>query len=178
MLSEGRIFLRLWGLVGIYAWAKRAWTEKAPHRDLVMRGLAWAQILCSTGFQACENVAFLAQKGVVLKGEKWRGWEGMLWRWSSRFWLASVGLEGVRLARVRQLGFGEEGAEEKEGKVKKMEAEQRWWEDVYSNMGWVPSSMHWSFFDEEDSPISEAAIGLGGMVPTFINLRRQWRETA
>lgn len=62
-------------------------------------------------FQVLENVALLVGKG-VFRGERLREREGWFWAVSNRFWLAQLGLEMLRLARVRQLRFREElGAE-------------------------------------------------------------------
>lgn len=62
-------------------------------------------------FQVLENVALLVGKG-VFRGERLREREVWFWAISHRFWLAQLGLEVLRLARVRQLRFREElGAE-------------------------------------------------------------------
>jgi hypothetical protein len=71
----------------------------------------YASLAAGTVFQVLENVALLTRRG-VLNGEGSRRREGWLWLLSNRIWLAQLGLEILRLARVRQLKFREElGAE-------------------------------------------------------------------
>jgi hypothetical protein len=73
--------------------------------------LLYASLAAGTVFQVLENVALLVGKG-VFRGEKLRERESWFWVVSNRFWLAQLGFEVLRLARVRQLKFREElGAE-------------------------------------------------------------------
>lgn len=67
---------------------------------------------------------------------------------------------------------GDEG--EKEVKVQSRELEEKWWRQFYANLGWLPGGLHWSLWDEETSPISEAWLGLTGMVPGVIALQDAW----
>lgn len=98
--------------------------------------------------------------------------------------MAEVVLEMLRLLRVRQLKFNEDyGAEEldtddKAVKVQSKELEQRWWKDLYANAGWFAPSLHYSYQDDEHSPVSEAWMGLSGMIPGMIALKEVWGETA
>jgi hypothetical protein len=106
LLSDLRSSLRLFGLLGIYAWGLSIWSS--PPTDPVLRGIAWAEVVANAVFQACENVAVLAEKGVLRRG----GWDGprgdvrkkRFWLWSSRAWMVHVGLEVGRLVRVWGLG--------------------------------------------------------------------------
>lgn len=152
-----------------------------PKRDPAIKLLAWAQVGAGVGYQFFENAAYLVQKG-VLRSDRFVKREGQWWLWSSRFWLAEILLEFARLARVRSLRYNEDfGAEsvgeegEKEMKVQSRELEQRWWRELYANMGWLPGGLHWSLWDEESSPISEAWLGVTGMVPGVIALQDAWR---
>jgi hypothetical protein len=102
-----------------------AWRK--PHRDPAVKTLLYASLAARTVFQVLENVALLVGKG-VFRGERLRDREGWFWAISHRFWLAQLGLEMLRLARVRQLRFREElGAErvvEEEKEAVWVEAEQ------------------------------------------------------
>lgn len=123
-LEDHRIFSRLFGLFPLYAAVLDAWRK--PHRDPVVKTLLYASLAAGTVFQVLENVALLVGKG-VFRGEKLREREGWLWAVSNRFWLAQLGLEVLRLARVRQLRFREElGAERV---VEGEEREAVWGED-------------------------------------------------
>lgn len=181
LISDFRIFFRLWGLVTIYAWGRETYTT--PPRDPVVKILLWAQIGASATFQVLENAAYLAVKG-VLRGEKW---ERRQTRWdalSNRWWMAQVVLELLRLARVRQMQFNEEfgaqtvGEGEKEVKVQSQELERKWWNEVYLNAGWLPLTLHWSFEDPAHSPVSETWIGICGMLAGVSGFRKVWEETA
>ncbi|KAL9104858.1 MAG: hypothetical protein Q9163_000244 [Psora crenata] len=93
LLDETRIVLRLWGLLGIYTWG--ASTYSSPPKDPILRLIAWSEIGSCAVYQALENGAFLADKGVL-----W-GWSkqkvSRAWVWSSRAWMLYVGLELSRL---------------------------------------------------------------------------------
>lgn len=98
--------------------------------------------------------------------------------------MAEIALEMLRLLRVRQLKYNEEfGAEkvdtdDKEVKVQSKELEERWWKDLYFNAGWFAPSLHYSLYNDEHSPISEAWLGLSGMIPGVVSLRQAWQDSA
>lgn len=177
LVYDVRSFIRLWGLVNIYAWAKQTYLQ--PPRDVVIKILTWAQIGAKATFQALENGAFLAHKGVLLGGK----WEQRLPRWwalSNRFYMAHVVLEMLRLLRVRQLRFNEEfGAqneEDKEVKVRSKALEKKWRRDLYANAGWIIPTLHWSAYSNEEPTMNEALLGLSGMIPGVLALQDAWRE--
>lgn len=121
-LEDHRIFSRLFGLFPLYTSVVEAWRK--PHRDPAVKTLLYASLAAGTVFQVLENVALLVGKG-VFRGERLREREGWFWALSNRFWLAQLGLEMLRLARVRQLRFREElGAE----RVVEQEKEAVWGE--------------------------------------------------
>jgi hypothetical protein len=108
-LEDHRIVSRLFGLIPLYTTAVEAWRK--PHRDPAVKALLYASLAAGTVFQVLENVALLTRRG-VLNGEGAKRREGWLWILSNRIWLAQLGLEILRLARVRQLKYREElGAE-------------------------------------------------------------------
>ena len=180
-IDDVRTFWRLRGLIDIYVWAKQ--TYLAPSRDPALKVITWARIVSCIGFQAYENGAYLAKKG-VLRSDRFTSREARWWTVSSQFWLADVLLEFVRLARVRQLRYNEEfGAEKVDEnviKVQSKELEEKWWTQLYANMGWFPNAIHWGVYDGsvESSPIDETMMGLSGFVPGFINLKAAWAATA
>jgi hypothetical protein len=115
-LEDHRIVSRLFGLIPLYSTAVEAWRK--PHRDPAVKMLLYASLAAGTVFQVLENVAVLTRRG-VLSGEGARRREGWVWVLSNRVWLAQLGLEMLRLARVRQLRFREElGAERVMGEEK------------------------------------------------------------
>lgn len=98
LVSDVRVFNRLWGLLGIYSWGHSLLQH--PPRDLTIRRIVAAQVLANACFQVLENAAYLASHNVVSLGK--RG-QARLWVWSSRFWMTHVALEFWRLQRVREL---------------------------------------------------------------------------
>ncbi|KAF1999904.1 hypothetical protein P154DRAFT_522975, partial [Amniculicola lignicola CBS 123094] len=129
LISDFRIFVRLWALIDIYTWARSLWHSPLPppaqppsskcppiphhhqhqrQKEKLLQRIAWAQITACTAFQLLENGAYLSSKS-VLTGQGWTGdsgkrREGRWWVWSSRFWFAHVVLEGVRLGTVYAYG--------------------------------------------------------------------------
>lgn len=192
VIGDFRIFVRLWGLAGIYMWARATWNAPVGTgpRTRALTGVAWAQIACCAAFQVLENGAYLASKG-ALTGAAWAGEEGKLretkwWIWSSRFWAAHVGLEFVRLWvlwRYADDAEGESGVVddgEKEGKLIRERREREhwiWWRDLVSNVAYMPMTLHWSV-EEERGILSDWGVGLLGAVAGGAMLVDAWRGTA
>ena len=97
--------------------------------------------------------------------------------------MARVVLEMLRLMRVRQLQFNEDfGAEEVKGQGGAVQAqskqlERKWQRELYANAGWFVPTLHWSMYDETRSPVSEAWLGMSGMIPGIIAFQDAWKET-
>ena len=92
--------MRLFGLVGIYAWLQE--TLKSRHPDPIIL----AQVASNVAFQFLENAAYLAQHGVLTMSRKT---QAKLWVWSARFWMCHVALEFLRLGRgKREAGWDRE----------------------------------------------------------------------
>ncbi|CAI6311020.1 unnamed protein product [Periconia digitata] len=200
-ISDYRIFVRLWGMLGIYTWARGTWNEPLPQnagrKETLLRGVTWGAIASCVGFQLLENGAYLASKG-VLTGEGWAGEqgrkrEGAWWIWSSRFWAAFVLLELTRLGVVKYYERAEtrssvdlEGEKsvledgEKEAKLLKEEKRKSavlWWRDLASNLAYMPMTLHWSV-EEERGILSDWGVGALGAVAGGANLLHAWRNTA
>ncbi|KAK4992258.1 hypothetical protein LTR50_001238 [Elasticomyces elasticus] len=189
LISDFRIFLRLWGLLGIYAWARATYFE--PPKDAVVKVLVWAQVAVNTAYQILENGAYLAQHG-VLRGERWSAKsQARLWAWSSRFWMGHVALEFLRLGRTWQtrdrageglgIGVGQVAAEgvaeddEKAVKVSRKEDMEAWWRTMRVNLAYAPMTLHWSM---EDGCLNDTQVGALGMVAGFIGFGQLWASTA
>ncbi|KAK3051474.1 hypothetical protein LTR09_007497 [Extremus antarcticus] len=111
--ADAWLFLRLFDLFHLYQHAHDIWEK--PHRDPAVKTLLWAEVGSAACFHALENVAFLSMKWVLpgMGGPSF-GDAKRLMRWSGYFWVAGTVLEGLRLARVWQLGWREELGAEKE----------------------------------------------------------------
>jgi hypothetical protein len=171
LISDFRSFSRLWGLLGLWALAGRL--LRTPPQDAVLRAVAWGQCIAYIAYQALENRAYLAGKGVVPLPRD--GAKGVVrgWLWSSRAWMAAVGLEFVRLARVAQLGARREQAAGKADEVRAEEVAQ-WRRDLLVNLANAPLTAHWSL---EGGTLGETAVGFLGMVAGLVGFQQRWTAT-
>ena len=178
VLIDVWVFTRLWGLVNIYKWARD--TLSTPPRDPIIKTLVWSQIVCATSFQVGENIAYLASKA-MLPASRWP--EGRVAKWMAvacRFWMGQTVLEILRLLRVRQLQYNEDfGAQEVEGEkevmVQSEALKHKWKRQWYAQMGWLPLTLHLSYLDPTDSPLSETWQAVCGLVPSALALQDVWR---
>ena len=192
MASEIRAFMRLWGLLNMYFWARglvlkrRAAAnlssdeekQKQPKTDKIESAIAWAQLTACVAFQPLENGAFLAGKGVL----EWSAERtARTARWSARFWGGFVGLEIARLlyeAHRRSRRTARERIGDKT--VAEAEADERAWslqwrKTLLRNAAWAPLTVHWSL---EDGLLSDLAIGALACIPGTLSIRDLWRRTA
>ena len=140
-------------------------------------------------YQAMENVAYLASKGIV--SQKWlesRGPTlGRWYIWSTRAWLGHVLLEFVRLARERALRIKreEEAGDRVDGKVVNNEAEVKaakaaelrsWKKSLVNNLFWAPLCVHWSL--EQGAGVPDQLTGFISFMAGAWGLRDMWAATA
>jgi hypothetical protein len=170
LVSDFRIFARLWGLLGIYKWVKGL--AQNPPADRVLARIAWAEVLVNVAYQVLENGAYLAGKGVL-------GWDARrqarAWAWSSRFWAAHVGLEFTRLGYL----WGERMRARAKGKDKEMsgdreEESRAWRRDLVSNAAYAPLTVHWSL---EEGVVGDFWVGLLGTVASGVGFAEVWKNT-
>jgi hypothetical protein len=196
-IAEYRIFVRLWGLVGMYTWARSTYLARLPNnatkKEKILRGITWGAIASCFGFQVLENGAYLSSKGVLTSvgwaGEGGKARENKWWLWSSRCWAVYVGFELARLGVARYYEPRSTSADairqddgEKEDKIKREEAvraEKReqwvWWKDLASNVAYAPMTLHWSM---EQGLLSEWGVGTCGIVAGGALLADAWGKTA
>jgi hypothetical protein len=194
VISDFRIFTRLWGVLGLYTWARDTYQNPLPpdagRKEKLLRGLTWAGIASCVGFQVLENGAYLSSKGALTTaswtGEVGKARENRWWLWSSRFWAVYVGVELVRLGVERYYktapvtkGYGDG---EKEDKILREEALEKeklrdwlWWKDLASNVAYAPMTVHWSL---EQGLLSDWGVGACGIVAGGALLTDAWRRTA
>jgi hypothetical protein len=192
-IADYRIFVRLWGCVGLYTWARGTYLDPLPadasSKQKTLRKLTWAAIASCVGFQVLENGAYLSSKGALTtaswSGDVGKARENQWWLWSSRFWAVYVGVELVRLgvtrwAKEEKVVVSDDG--EKEDKIKREEREKEeklqnwlWWKDLASNMAYAPMTVHWSL---EQGLLSDWGVGACGMVAGGALLADAWRKTA
>ncbi|KAF4551237.1 Peroxisomal biogenesis factor 11-like protein 2 [Elsinoe fawcettii] len=173
MISEFRMITRLWGLLTMYRWAKGTWV--APPQDTLVKAVTWGQITACTVYQALENVAYLAGKG-ILRGEAVSAErQKAMWLWSCRAWFVHTALEVVRLVRVRQLsGLGEKEVNGEVSEKRKGE-EKAWWRSWYVNAAYTPIAMHYS---TEGGLIGDDTLGLLGVVVGYNTFGHMWSQSS
>lgn len=197
VIADYRIFARLWGLAGLYMWARATWNTPVASdegaKTKVVRRITWVQIASLVMFQVLENGAYLASKG-VLTSSGWTGEAGKKreiswWVWSCRFWAAHVALELLRVAVLRYYQVPESAVSqdkeliadgEKEGKLlveSKKKERWMWWRDLVSNVAYMPMTLHWSV-EEKDGFLSDWGVGLLGAVAAGTLLMDVWKQTA
>ncbi|KAI6091938.1 hypothetical protein F4821DRAFT_225897 [Hypoxylon rubiginosum] len=195
LLSDARTFLRLWGLLNMYFWARRLvvqWRasksqgvdEKsgsgaAKKEDRIETAISWVQLSACVIFQSLENVAYLSSKNVL-------GWSPAAQRraglWSARFWAAFVGVELGKLlyesskrgSRTRAEKFAG-GKTAQQVQVEEAEWTDAWRKTVVRNLAWAPLTLHWS---TETGLLGEMAVGALASVPGVIQMRDLWKRTA
>ncbi|KAI1212265.1 uncharacterized protein F4807DRAFT_415398 [Annulohypoxylon truncatum] len=185
LLSDARTFLRLWGLLNMYFWARRLVLgsrkeeEGKDKEDKVERAISWVQMSTCVVFQALENGAYLSSKGVL-------GWSASAQRraglWSARFWAAFVGVEVGRLfyeshrrgrrSREEKFAGGKSAAQVQRDEIEWADA---WKKSVARNLAWAPLTVHWSV---EQGMLGEMAVGALATIPGVIQMRDLWRRTA
>ncbi|CZR57240.1 uncharacterized protein PAC_07130 [Phialocephala subalpina] len=176
LISDFRIFVRLWGLIGIWKWGKRVLQDLREEggKDETAKKIEAAQVVVNVAFQYLENGAYLSSKGVM-------GWstekQNRAWAWSSRFWAAHVALDFWRLGRewAKRRSKGK-GKEVDDGAVNVGEGEwkAKWRREMAVNMAWAPLTLHWSF---EQGLVSEFWVGVLGTVAGIIGTRKLWKQS-
>lgn len=175
LIGDFRIFVRLWGLLGIWQWGKSLLNN--PPADLTLKRIAWAQVFVNVLYQYLENVAYLASKGVL-------GWsaerQGRAWVWSSRFWAAHVGLEFWRLGYERAVRQAQRKKIENENLETKEHLKERtataansWSRDMVVNLAYAPLTVHWSL---EKGFIGDMWVGVLGTAAGAAGLAELWKD--
>ncbi|KAF1933273.1 uncharacterized protein M421DRAFT_52709 [Didymella exigua CBS 183.55] len=193
VIADYRIFVRMWGMLGLYTWARGTYLsplpEEATRKERLLRGTTWAAIASCVAFQVLENGAYAASKG-MLTSEAWTGQVGKKretwwWVWSSRFWAAYVGCEILRLTIERaytEPGLEAVGDGEKDDKLRADQEKKdvysksfTWWKDLVSNIAYAPMTLHWSV---EAGLLSDLQVGIFGTIAGSALLADAWRKTA
>ncbi|KAJ2895061.1 putative peroxin 11c protein [Zalerion maritima] len=194
MLSDVRAFGRLWGLLGMYFWAKKLVLAKrsADYKPpKTMDSLVGHASLASCiAFQAMENVAYLGAKNVLPVSPQR---QASLYCWSSRFWALYVGLDLGRLmrelldrratrqerrvARAKAASENMDPAAAAEAGRAMEEEEKEWlsqWKRTFLRQcAWAPITVHYS---KEKGLMSDAMVGLLGSVPGMLSVGALWKE--
>jgi hypothetical protein len=167
LISDFRIFVRLWGLLSIYKWGKRVYNS--PPADTLVRRIVYTQVASNIAFQYLENGAYLASKGVLGWGKEK---QSRAWIWSSRFWMLHVGLDFVRL--WREAGLRTSKGKSNPGSDEEIKWTAKWRREMVVNAAWAPLTLHWSL---EEGFASDFWVGVLGSVAGLAGFRELWRTT-
>lgn len=187
--SETRYNLRLFGLLPLWIWGSDI--LKSPPADPILHALAHLQVVSNVIYQLLENVAYLAEKGVVSRRwvdkyggvDKWyiwstRGWFGHIFFQFFVLWRKSV-LRRRRVAAQRAAAPATAGSE-KNAKAEDDESlrleVRAWRKSLVNNAIWAPLCIHWCL--EKGIGIPEHLIGLLSFFAGVWGLRDAWAATA
>jgi hypothetical protein len=178
LLSEARMIMRLWSLLGMYFWARRllrhtfssssTTTEKStttptPAPTKLASLLEYLRLALCITFQSLENGAYLSSRGIM----SWTPAEqGKAFKWSARFWAAYVGIEIGRLAAER---FGAES------KIRTAQEKSDWTKRTVRQLAWAPLTLHWG---SNKGLVSDTTVGVLACIPGVIQMRDLWASTA
>ncbi|KAI9671458.1 MAG: hypothetical protein M1831_004367 [Alyxoria varia] len=177
LISDVRTFLRLWGLVGVWAWAREITTEQGHKaKDLALKYTLWGQVFANAAFLVSEHGAYLADKGILT------GWstqkKSRWWVWSGRFFALHVVLEYIRLWRQRKINAksreeANRDMTEKDAKISQRREDSTLRRELLVNIAYTPLVAHWSV---ENGLINDLAVGLLGTYAGSLGFRNAWKQ--
>ncbi|KAK9240736.1 hypothetical protein V1525DRAFT_394830 [Lipomyces kononenkoae] len=172
LISDIRIFNRLWGLIGLLRWAIA--TLQSPPKDALLAAVAYLQVISNLLYQPLENIAYLGSHDIIPVS---KAKINRLWVLSSRLWAAHVILEFVRLGRQKYLAAAVQRHEVGEKAKAKTEsnkaAEELWRRQLLVNTAYFPLTIHWS---TQTGFLSELAVGALGTVAGGARLIPLWKQ--
>ncbi|KAK9324300.1 hypothetical protein V1517DRAFT_351459 [Lipomyces orientalis] len=168
LISDVRIFHRLWGLIGLLRWAIA--TMQAPPNDAVLKAVAFTQVVTNIIYQPLENIAYLASHEIIPFS---KAKINRLWVVSSRLWAAHVILEFVRLARVKYLAKKDVSEQSGEKATDGKTADTLWRRQLIVNAAYFPLTIHWSL---ETGLLTDLAVGALGTIAGGARLIPLWKQ--
>lgn len=166
LISDIRIFNRLWGLVPLSVWAADVWAK--PPQDPVLRRIAYTQVIANLLYQPLENVAYLAMHNILpVSGAN----QTKLWIYSCYLWALHVVLDLWRLYRERTLIQRENAATGEKGEKKKLDS--GWYKYLVINLSYLPLTVHWSL---ETGCLNDWTVGLLGATAAAATTCPTWKN--
>ncbi|KAK0661241.1 putative PEX11C peroxisomal biogenesis factor 11 [Cercophora samala] len=166
LMSESRVILRLWALLGIYSWGRSI--VATPATSVAAKGLDYVRLILCVLLQGLENGAYLSFRGVM-------GWtpeqQGLAYKWSARFWGAFVGIEVGKLLAER---VGR--VQKKDGEEERRETRE-WKRKLAKSLAWAPLTVHWSV-DGGLPGVTELVVGALASVPGVIQMGDLWETVS
>jgi hypothetical protein len=167
---------------------------KSPPADPILHALTHLQVVSNVIYQLLENVAYLAEKGVVSRRwvdkyggvDKWyiwstRGWFGhiffqffVLWR-ESVLRRRRVAAQRAAAASTTTTAGSEKSTKAEEDETLRLEI-RAWRKSLVNNAIWAPLCIHWCL--EKGIGIPENLTGLLSFCAGVWGLRDSWVATA
>lgn len=178
LMSETRYTLRLLGLVPLWSWGSA--TLKSPPADRTIYALTLLQVFVNVIYQALENGAYLATKGIISRRfvDRWGGpakWD----LWSIRAWFGHIFLQFFVLWRKRVLlrrKAADPSAQTKEGRDAVSAEMRAWKKSLVNNICWAPVCLHWCF--EKGIGFPNNLTGLVSFMAGAWGVSDMWAATA
>lgn len=181
LISDVRIFNRLWGLVPLSVWALDVWAR--PPKDSVLRAIAYAQVAVNIAYQPLENVAYLAMHDVISKSWVSDRAQLLLWIYSCYLWAAHVVLDFIRVFREYQLARkaattvvsldSNEKSKTQASSSSPISQDQikAWKQALIINLSYLPLTVHWSL---EKGCLSDIVVGFLGATAAYASIKPRW----
>lgn len=197
LISDVRIFNRLWGMVPLIDWlfaiirdiqsgnygTKVNPLPPPPKFDRYLNNLKlWSLIF----YQPLENIAYLGNHKIIKISAKT---EMALWCWSSRFWAAYVILELIRLSKdyLTNYLYQSNALKSNSNLTEKSKKNQsgfinnsiitlktlpsNWYKDLLINLSYLPLTAHWSI---ETGCLDNLTVGVLGATAAAANIGPTW----
>ncbi|CCL99302.1 uncharacterized protein FIBRA_01318 [Fibroporia radiculosa] len=200
IISDARMFFRIWGLLPIIQWLTSIERKQPPTRRIltIERLQGWSML----AYYPLEHLYYLVAHSIVPSklsavsllsllpslgskpGDKSITLDAKsLGMWSCRFWSLYVALQFAHLLEDRKLLKTRERTVSKTKSVvaesEKEELKKRWdsfWSEVIVNLGNLPTAIHWSL--ERGLFASDIWLDAFGLVAGLASWRSGWKATA
>lgn len=173
LISDIRIFNRLWGLVPLSVWAAETWFQ--PPSDSVLRGVAYSQVIANLLYQPLENVAYLAMHNIIPQSVVSERAQFDIWIYSSYLWAIHVVLEFVRLYRetvlAKRTSSAKNGGDDEKEKGGYTISSFAWYQSLVINLSYLPLTVHWSL---PNGLVNDVTVGFLGATAAAASSYPKW----
>ncbi|AOW02340.1 hypothetical protein B0I72DRAFT_141444 [Yarrowia lipolytica] len=196
LISDIRIFNRLWGLVGLISWGISEYDAQQKPLDVndpyikydkAVRVITALQVWSNLFYQPLENVAYLGMHKILPVSD---AAQNSLWLHSSKLWALHVVLELIRLVVEIRRNVKRQSIEKKAGKTTTTTDTKacnctkllpnflkglgdQWWRDLVINLAYLPLTAHWSI---DGGIVDNLIVGFLGASAAAANVGWKWKK--
>ncbi|ANB13012.1 conserved fungal protein [Sugiyamaella lignohabitans] len=149
MISDFRMFLRLWGTLSVAEWTVDTLADPGSD-DPLIKFCTYIQAIAGTLYQLLEDLAYLSSKKVISLSAPT---EGKIWIVSCYFWALHVQLELIKIFR------------------RKWQGEKNLLTSFIVNLAWLPLTVHWS---TESGFLQDHHVGFFGTLASAPRVIPHW----